>query len=151
MLESLFDLPLLIAGPIIVGSLCLYAIVGLSFVRRYVLPRLRSQDSYSDFGGAMLQAVMVFYGLAVALIAVSVWQSYSDTLKLVCQEAATLAAIYREASFYPEPQRSTLQRDVRDYTDFIIRQAWPLQQRGAPPPTPLDLVERLTRDVMSFE
>jgi len=55
----------------------------LSLVRRYVLPRLRSQDSYSDFTGAMLQAVMVFYGLAVALIAVSVWQSYSDAAKLV--------------------------------------------------------------------
>jgi len=99
----------------------------------------------------MLQAVMVFYGLAVALIAVSVWQSYSDTSKLVSQEAATLAAIYREASFYPEPQRSALQRDVRDYTDFIIRRAWPLQQRGTPPPTPPDLVERLARDVMGFE
>ena len=82
MLESLFDLPLPIAGPIIVGSLCLYAIVGLSIVRRYILPRLRSQDPYSDFTGAMLQAVMVFYGLAVALIAVSVWQGYSDAAKI---------------------------------------------------------------------
>ena len=39
-LESLFDLPLLITGPAIVGSLCLYALVGLVAVRRYVLPRL---------------------------------------------------------------------------------------------------------------
>jgi nitrate reductase gamma subunit len=62
MSESIFDLPLLVAGPAIVGSLCLYGVVGLSIVRRYVLPRLRSQDSNSDFTGAMLQAVMVFYG-----------------------------------------------------------------------------------------
>jgi hypothetical protein len=47
-------------------------------VRRCILPRLRMQGADSEFSGAMPQAVMVFYGLAVALIAVSVWQSYSD-------------------------------------------------------------------------
>ena len=151
MFNSLFELPLVIVGIAIMGLLWLFALVGLALVRCYFLPCLRIQIEDSEFSGAMLQAVMVFYGLAVALIAVSVWQSYSDTSKLVSQEAATLAAIYREASFYPEPQRSALQRDIRDYTDFIIRQAWPLQQRRAPPPTPPDLVERLARDVMSFE
>src|SRR5438309_10720208 len=103
MLESLFDLPLLIAGPIIVGSLCLYAIVGLSIVRRYILPRLRSQDSYSDFTGAMLQAVMVFYGLAVALIADSVWQSYSDAATGSSQEATAAAVLYGDLCGYAEP------------------------------------------------
>jgi hypothetical protein len=121
MFNSLFELPLVIVGIAIMGLLWLFALVGLALVRCYFLPCLRIQIEDSEFSGAMLQAVMVFYGLAVALIAVSVWQSYSDTSKLVSQEAATLAAIYREASFYPEPQRSALQRDIRDYTDFIIR------------------------------
>src|SRR6266566_1581071 len=142
MLDSLFDLPLLIAGPIIVRSLCLYAIVGLSFVRRYVLTRLRSQDSYSDFTGAMLQSVMVFYGLAVALIAVSVWQTYSDVSQVVSQEATALAAIYRDVSSYPEPARSQLQSELREYTRYVIEEAWPLQQRGQ---VPRGGVERMNR------
>jgi len=66
--EFLFDTPLLIAGPVIVGSLCLFGIVGLVVVRRRVLPKLRIHDSDSGFCGAMQQAVMVFYGLVVALI-----------------------------------------------------------------------------------
>jgi nitrate reductase gamma subunit len=127
MLESLFDLPLLIAGPIIVGSLCLYGVIGLSIVRRYILPRLRSQDSYSDFAGAMLQAVMVFYGLAVALIAVSVWQSYSDAAKVSSQEATAAATLYRDLSGYAEPARSQLQKQLRDYVNQIIQQAWPMR------------------------
>jgi nitrate reductase gamma subunit len=69
MFESLFDLPLVIAGPAIIVALCLFAVVGLWLVRRRVLPRLRIHASDSDFSGAMLQSVMVFYGLAVALIA----------------------------------------------------------------------------------
>jgi nitrate reductase gamma subunit len=127
MLESLFDLPLLIAGPIIVGSLCLYGVIGLSIGRRYILPRLRSQDSYSDFTGAMLQAVMVFYGLAVALIAVSVWQSYSDAAKVRSQEATAAAVLYHDLSGYAEPARSQLQKQLRDCVNQIIQQAWPMR------------------------
>jgi hypothetical protein len=41
MLDSLFDLPLLIAGPAIIAALCLFSLVGLVVVRRRVLPRLR--------------------------------------------------------------------------------------------------------------
>jgi len=85
MFESLFDLPLWIAGPAIIGTLCLFAVAGLIVVRRKLLPRLRVHSGDSEFTGAMLQSVMVFYGLAVALIAVSVWQTYGDTSKLASQ------------------------------------------------------------------
>jgi len=151
MLDSLFDLPLLIAGPIIVGSLCLYGVIGLSIVRCYILPRLRSQDSYSDFTGAMLQAVMVFYGLAVALIAVSVWQSYSDAAKTSSQEATAAAALYRDLSGYAEPARSQLQKQLRDYVNQIIHQAWPIQQRGQIPTTGVEILNRFQTMLMSLE
>ena len=95
MIESLFDLPLLITGTAIVFSLCLYALIGQVVVRRYVLTRLKILDADSDFNGAMLQAVMVFYGLAVALIAVSVWQTYADVSKTLSSEATSIAALYR--------------------------------------------------------
>jgi hypothetical protein len=48
---------------------------------------------------------MVFYGLAVALIAVSVSQPYTDVSKLVSLEATALASLYRDVSGYPEPVR----------------------------------------------
>jgi len=151
MSESFFDLPLLVAGPAIVGSLCLYGIVGLSIVRRYVLPRLRSQDSNSDFTGAMLQAVMVFYGLAVALIAVSVWQSYSDAAKVSSQETTAAAALYRDLGGYAEPARSQLQKELRDYVNQIIHQAWPMQQRGQIPTAGVEIMNRFQAMLMSFE
>ena len=78
MFEFLFDLPLAITGPAILGVLYLFVLVGLVLVRRRVLPRLRIQVADSEFAGAMLQSIMVFYGLAVALIAMSVWQTYSE-------------------------------------------------------------------------
>jgi len=115
MFESLFDIPLLIVGPAIIAVLCLFALTGMIVVRRLVLPRLRVDQGDSEFSGAMLQSIMVFYGLAVALIAVSVWQTYSDTSRIVSSEAISLAAFYRDVSSYPEPVRPTLQNQLRDY------------------------------------
>jgi hypothetical protein len=133
MFEFLFDLPLVVTGPAIIAILCLFAIGGLTLVRRHVLPRLRITVADSEFSGALVQSVMVFYGLAVALIAVSVFQTYSDTSKIVSSEATCLAALYRDVSCYPEPIRPTLQEELRAYTRQVIDEAWPLQRQGKVP------------------
>lgn len=151
MLESLFNLPLFIAGPAIIGSLCLFAIGGLLLVRRYVLPRLRIQMEDSEFSGSMMQSVMVFYGLAVALIAVNVFQTYSDTSKIVTGEATALNALYRDVSSYPEPIRLDLQRELREYTDQVIHQAWQLQRRGQIPTAGVQHMSRFQAVLDKFE
>jgi len=46
---------------------------------------------------------MVFYGLAVALMAASVSKTYSDVSKITSGEATSLAALYRNVGGYPEP------------------------------------------------
>jgi hypothetical protein len=151
MFESLFDLPLVITGPVIIGSLCLFAVVGLLLVRRRVLPRLRVDSGDSEFTGSMLQSVMVFYGLAVALIAVSVWQTYTDTSKIVSAEATALAALYRDVGSYPEPVRPQLQNEVREYTRYVIEEAWPLQRRGKVPSAGVDRMNLFQSNLVSFE
>ena len=124
---------MVVTALVIVGSLCLFALAGLLVVRRYVLPQLRIQAQDSEFTGAMMQCVMVFYGLAVALIAVSVWQTYSEVSKVISGEASALNAIYRDVSSYPEPIRADLQQALRDYTDQVIHGAWPMQRQGKIP------------------
>ena len=96
--DFLFDLPLLISGPVIVVALCVFGLVGLEFVRRRILPRLDVRLEDSEFSGAMLQSVMVFYGLAVALIAVNVSQTYNDTSRIVSGEAIAINAIGNSAT-----------------------------------------------------
>jgi hypothetical protein len=151
MLDSLFDVPLVITGPAIVVLLCLYAVIGLVVVRRRVLPRLRIHVADSEFSSAMLQAVMVFYGLAVALIAVSVWQTYSDVSKIISQEATAVAALYRDVSCYPESVRPQLQEGLREYTDYVIHKAWPLQQQGKIPAGGVELMNKFQAKLTGFE
>jgi hypothetical protein len=150
-LESIFDLPLIVVGPVIIGFLCGYAVLGLLVVRRYVLPRLRINDDDSNFSSAMLQAVLVFYGLAVALIVVSVWQNYSDVGKIASQEATAAAALYRDVTGYAEPARTELRKQLRDYLDEIIHQEWPMQQRGQTSNTGVEMMNRFQAVLDSFE
>jgi Protein of unknown function (DUF4239) len=151
MLGFLFDIPLVIVGLAIIGSLCLFALGGLLLVRRRVLPRLRIHDEDAHFSGAMVHSVMVFYGLALALIAVNVFETYADVSKVVSQEATALAALYRDASGYPEPIRSQLQKELRDYVDYVIHEAWPLQQRGEVPSGGVERINRFEEMLISFE
>jgi membrane protein YdbS with pleckstrin-like domain len=151
MLEFIFDLPLIITGPAIVGSLCLFAIGGMLLVRRHVLPRLRIQHEDAHFSGAMVHSVMVFYGLALALIAVNVFETYSDVSKVISQEATALATLYRDVSAYPEPKRSQLQKELRDYVDYVIHEAWPLQQRGQVPSGGVQRINSFQGILVTFE
>jgi hypothetical protein len=151
MFEFLFDIPLVIMGPAIAGSLCLFALGGLFLVRRRVLPRLRIGVEDAEFSGAMMQSILVFYGLAVALIAVSVWQTYSDVSKIVSGEATALAALYRDVSSYPEPIRLDLQKELREYVGQVIHEAWPQQRRGETPRAGVAYMTRFQAVLDKFE
>jgi hypothetical protein len=151
MLESLFDIPLVIAGLAIIGSICLFAIGGLLLVRRRVLPHLRIHDEDSHFSGAMVHSVMVFYELALALIAVNVFETYAEVSKIISQEVAALAVLYRDVSAYPEPIRSQLRKELRNYVDYVIHEAWPLQQRGQVPSGGVERMNRFQDILIIFE
>jgi hypothetical protein len=150
-LDLLFDLPLAISGPAIILALCAFGVGGLMFVRRRVLPGLRIRPEDSEFTAAMVQGVLVFYGLAMALISVTVWQTYSEVSKAVSQEATALAALYRDVSGYPLPGREHLQHEIREYVSYVIHQAWPLQQRGRVPPGGVDHMNRFQATLVAFE
>lgn len=137
-----FDIPLLIAGPLLVVGLSSLAAAGLLLVRRRVLPRFRFTEEDAVFSSTMLLSIMVFYGLTVALIAISVWEKYSEAEAVVSQEASALAVLYRDASGYPQPVRQQLQDALREYVEYVIRVAWPEQEEGH---IPLGGVERVTR------
>jgi hypothetical protein len=64
-MDFVFDLPIAIVGIGIVFLLCFFGVAGLVLVRRRVLPRWQIKTEDSEYSGAMVQAVMVFYGLAL--------------------------------------------------------------------------------------
>ena len=151
MFDSLFDLHLAFIAAGILILLCGFSLTGLAIFSRYILPRLKLGPEESVFTGAMMQAIMVFYGLAVALIAVSVWQTYTDAAATTSKEATAIGVLYRDMGGYPEPLRSELQKELREYIEYVINQAWPEQRRGQVPRGGVKEVSDLEAKLLTFE
>jgi len=146
-----FDLPLIVVGPTITLMLVAFGLGGLTLFRKHHLPKLRFGHSDAHFSGAMVASIMVFYGLALALTAVHVWETYEDVEKVVTREAACLAILWRDVSAYPEPTRSLLQAGLKDYTDYTIHEAWPMQHRGIVPVLGIKRLDRFQAVLMNYE
>jgi hypothetical protein len=115
---------------IMVSAIEAISLIGLLLARRLLLPRLHLDDGVNDAVSGTVQAIGVFYGITVGLIAVGVWNTNSNAEDLVSKEAASMGAIYRDVSSYPEPVRTELQNGLREYARFTIDQAWPAQRQG---------------------
>src|SRR5687768_8312962 len=109
------------------------SLFGLFLARRFLIHRFHSSEGINDAISGTVQAIGVFYGITVGLIAVAVWNTYSQAGDLVSREAASIGAIYRDVGGYPSPLREQLRSRIRDYTVFVIDKAWPAQKSGQVP------------------
>ena len=48
---------------------------------------------------------------------------------MVADEASSLSTIYYSAEGYPEPLRSQLKSELRDYTHYVIEKDWPAHRQ----------------------
>jgi hypothetical protein len=151
MFDFLFDLHLAVVGAAILILLCAFALGGLAIFSRYILPRLKLGPEDSVFTSAVMQAVMVFYGLAVALIAVSVWQTYTEAGATTSREATAIGVLYRQMGGYPEPLRSKLRQELREYVEYVIKEAWPQEHRGQVPSGGVEKVNDFEAKLVTFE
>ena len=118
------------AAVIIIVFIETISLIGLLLARRFVLPRLHYDQDANDAVSGTVQAIGVFYGITVGLIAVGVWNTNSNSSDLVSKEAVAIGTLYRDVGGYPSPLRDELRADLRRYAVFVIEQAWPAQKRG---------------------
>jgi len=105
---------------------------GLLLTRTRII-RLHGDQPHNDVVGIFLNVTGIIYGIALGLIAVATWQSYSNTGTKANAEAAGVAALYRDVSSLPDPARSELQQELRTYTRIVIDRSWPAQREGKIP------------------
>jgi hypothetical protein len=146
-----FDVPLWIAGPALVALLGGISLAGLLAVRARILPRIRISAEDSHFVGPLVHSIMVFYGLVLALIAVRGFETYSESTRIVSTEATAIAMLYRDFGSYPEPARSELQTALREYVEYVIHEAWPLQRRGRVPGGGVAKIDSVQAHLAGFE
>jgi len=126
------------------------SIIGLILFRSLLAIWVHSEPRANDMLGLSLTSFAAIYGILLGLVAFGTYQNFSSVTDLVSREAACLASLYRDTSAFPEPYRSTLQRDIREYTRYTIDQGWPAQQRGTVPTGGTQRVTVFSDDLMKF-
>jgi hypothetical protein len=149
--DFLFVLPLWLLGTLLITLLVGIGLTALWAARRWVLPRLRITYNDANFAVAAVQSMVLLYGLIAALIAVGVWQRHSAASDVVSAEATAIANLWRDLGGYPEPTRTASRDVLRDYTQQIIHEAWPLQQAGKIPTEGVAWMDRLQGHLFAFE
>lgn len=129
----------------------IFSLAGLLLTRHFLLPRLHFHEGVNDAISGTVQAIGVFYGITVGLIAVGVWNTYSNSADLVSREAAAIGALYRDAGGYPSPHREELRTKLRDYTVFTIEKAWPAQKEGRLLDGGTEILDQFQSRLYSFE
>lgn len=126
----LYEVSPLFSAIITITLIEFLSLLGLFLARRFLVHRFHYGEGINDAVSGTVQAIGVFYGITVGLIAVGVWNTNTTAADLVSREASSIGAIYRDVSGYPSPLREELQQKLREYTVFIINEAWPAQQKG---------------------
>ncbi len=149
-MEWFLNLPDWLYGILAVAFAVLIGVGGLLATRKWIA-RLHATASHNEAVSYYLSTVAIFYGIMLGLIAVSVWENYNAATTAVALEAGSLSALYRDVSGYPEPYRSALQADLREYTQYEINIAWPEHRQGIITPGGMQRLWRFQGKLQSFE
>ena len=136
---------------LVVGGFVAFGLIGQSFTSRFVLPRFGPTSHQNEVTATVLHGILIIYGLVVALLAIAVWEKNAEATRIVSAEAAAVAALYRDVRGYPEPLRTRLRSELKDYTEYTIREAWPLQRRGRIPEGGLARMDRFEGELQGYE
>ena len=147
----LYQLSPLYSALLIIVFVEFVSLAGLFIARRFVLHRFHYGEGINDAVSGTVQAIGVFYGITVGLIAVGVWNTNTSAADLVSREASAAGALYRDLGGYPSPLREELRGKLRDYTVYVINVAWPAQQNGEHLVGATDILDEFQLKLYAFE
>src|SRR5438477_363014 len=146
-----YNMPAVVLALLMVMVITGISLAGLFLTRRFLLPRLHYHEGVSEAISGTVQAIGVFYGITLGLIAVGVWNINSNAGDLVSREAAAIGVLHRNIGGYPSPLREELRAKVREYTVLLIDVDWPEQKQGRVGNTGRQILDDFQAKLYSFE
>jgi hypothetical protein len=150
-LSWLYSVPSFLFFLLVIIFVAAVSVSGFLIIRRPVERWLGKPPAQNEVISYYIAATGVVYGITLGLIAVGVWENYNHVNINVEEEAATLAAVYRDVSSYPEPYHTQLTGELKTYTRYLIDEAWPLQEKGIIPSGGVDQMNGFQKVFYSYE
>lgn len=151
MIDYLSNLPTGIMAMLVCLLFVAATWLGAIFIRPFFRLLVRTQPDLNSLLGNFVAMYGIFYGILMGLLAVAAYQNMVDVERAIAAEGQTLLALYRSASVYPEGAREPLQETLREYTEFVIDEEWPIIRRGEVFTGSMPIINRLQQQLIAFE
>jgi hypothetical protein len=136
-----YDLPnwqfFLLTEAIFIG----FSLLGAFLFSDYLEKKLGLTEKHNEIVSNFLSMSGVFYGITLGLIAVGTFENFKSVEGIVNDEASALAALYRDVSILEKPDKQILTGTLKRYTEFVMYEAWPAQQKGVVPKGGTDIID----------
>lgn len=137
------------------GELLLMVMVGLgvALLHRLFLRHFKYEvlSDHNEVAGWIFSGVGVIYAVLLGFIVVVVWQKFDAAVSNVQKEVSAVSDTYRAVQGFPNPQRSAIRSELRQYMTLMMRYEWPAMQRGGYSNEALDIMEKIALDINTFE
>jgi uncharacterized protein len=111
------------------GFLFVITLVGIAVVHPHMRHAVHGKRQANDVVIFVAANYGVVYAVLLGLLVVATFQITKDLQDHIAMEASSLSTMYRSTDAYPEPLRSELRAQLRDYTHYVIEKEWPAHRQ----------------------
>jgi hypothetical protein len=130
LVNLIYGVPTWVMAPVVIAIIVGLALIGLVISSRVL--RLEVRLKHNEFTGFNSALVGVFFAVLLAFIAVAAWESFGKASDTAQKEASLAGDLWRDAFAMPDPAKTQLLDDIRDYVEIVIAKEWPAMGQGAP-------------------
>ena len=146
-----YDTPLWISLPLFLTVFVFLSCMVVVWLRPVLRKRIDDTEQWDRVLGHVIGTFGVFFGILLALVAVSVYENYSDTREAVLKEAGQVTAIFRGTTGLPEDVAEPMQQTLKEYARVVIEEDFPDQRQGRLPDQGVVVVDELEAQIHAYE
>jgi amino acid transporter len=147
----IYDLPNWLFLIVCVGFFVVFSLLGAFAFRNFFEKLLGlDEDRSNNVVSTFLSVSGLFYGITLGLIAVGTYTNFGVAETAVSLEAGALNGLYRDVGMLSRPEKSEMQDILRDYAQYMVNEAWALQQQGQVPTGTSAIINRLQEKLMAY-
>ncbi|WP_426324186.1 DUF4239 domain-containing protein [Microbacterium sp. E-13] len=145
------NLPLALSLPLFVGGFVLVSCLIVVALRPVVRRLVDDPEQWDRVLGHVIGTFGVFFGILLALVAVSVYENYSNARQAPLKEAGQITALYRGTTGLPAQVGGPMRDTLQEYLRVVIEEDWADQRRGELPDASVDIVDTLEDHIHDYE
>lgn len=138
-----YDTSVFITLPLFVGGFVLVSCLVVLALRPVVQRLVDDSQQWDRALGHVINTFGVFFGILLALVALSVYENFTETHSATLDEAAEISALYRDTTGLPDEVGDQMRAAIHSYVHTVINEDFPAQREGILPDFSAEQVDEL--------